>query len=430
MHISPVSQNIYFNGIVPKRFTKRKNEPEIPKYDECYDPKLKGLRVRVPVFGYRSFSDPKSIVINDRYKEVVIQGGRAYCPEDKEDYSGLVVLKDKKNELIGLEFSKGELVSSYVGKKQYKIYSDLPFQEALKDENFNFSHKFQDGTELEEEQFYGMQDVVYKKITTMKKGTPSVTYIKRNNAPIYYGEPFLRVVTNEKSVALLNSEGVKKIEFKTLSEAEEYFDKEYGIKASFINLKQAHLVKNAIDEFAKLNYKGKGKRLFEGLHIGKFQGNPKEQGQFSVLFFPLRPNIESEVNLDEMDEDFFADHIEVITFNKDYNWNVIEQSERYCYKIGFHPDSKATNPIMHEFAHCLHLISSPKKFYFCAENKPTEEELPVVQSVSKYAVNNIGEFVAEYIAGRMSGKKYSEEVDDLYKKYANEDLIAYFEGVA
>ena len=59
MHISPIAQNINFKGIIPKRFTKRKNEPDIPKYEDCYNPELKGLSVMVPVFGYRSYNNPK-----------------------------------------------------------------------------------------------------------------------------------------------------------------------------------------------------------------------------------------------------------------------------------------------------------------------------------------------------------------------------------
>ena len=422
MNISPIAQNINFKGIIPKRFTKRKNEPDIPKYEDCYSPELKGLSVMVPVFGYRSYNNPKSIVINDRYKQVIIQQGKAFCPEDNKGYSGLVLLKNKKNKLVGLNFNEGELTSSYFDKKKEKAYQSLSYIEAMQDANFRRSHKFQDGSALEEEQFFGMDDVTYKKITTKPKG--STTYIKRNNSPKYKGEPVLSVYSDKKHPKLINAGGIEKVEFKTLNDAQSYFLAEYGIDVDFIDLKQAHLMKDALDEFAKLNYKGKGKKLFEGLYIGQLPGAPEQQGEFSIKFFYNNPEKEKVPDLKEKDESYFEDHMQVITFNPLYCWDNLEFAERRAEEINLHPSFKATNPMIHEFAHLLHVMDSPKAFYFYAENEPEIEEKPIIQMVSDYATNNVGEFVAEYISGRLAGKTYPKVVDALYKKYGGPDLFS------
>ena len=422
MNIAPIAQNINFKGIIPKRFTKRKNEPDIPKYEDCYSPELKGLSVMVPVFGYRSYNNPKSIVINDRYKQVIIQQGKAFCPEDNKGYSGLVLLKNKKNKLVGLNFNEGELTSSYFDKKKEKTYQSLSYIEAMQDANFRRSHKFQDGSALEEEQFFGMDDVTYKKITTKPKG--ETTYIKQNNNPKYKGEPVLSVYSDKKHPKLINAGGIEKVEFKTLNDAQSYFLAEYGIDVDFIDLKQAHLMKDALDEFAKLNYKGKGKKLFEGLYIGRLPGAPEQQGEFSIKFFYNNPEKEKVPDLKEKDESYFEDHMQVITFNPLYCWDNLEFAERRAEEINLHPSFKATNPMIHEFAHLLHVMDSPKAFYFYAENEPEIEEKPIIQMVSDYATNNVGEFVAEYISGRLAGKTYPKVVDALYKKYGGPDLFS------
>ena len=116
--------------------------------------------------------------------------------------------------------------------------------------------------------------------------------------------------------------------------------------------------------------------------------------------------------------------MEVITFNPAYGWEYLELSERKAEEINLHPSSKATNPMIHEFAHLLHVMDSPKAFYFYAENEPEIEEVPIIQMVSDYATNNAGEFVAEYISGRLSGKSYPKVVDALYKKYGGPDLFS------
>ena len=421
MNISPIAQNINFKGIIPKRFTKRKNEPDIPKYEDCYSPELKGLSVMVPVFGYRSYNNPKSIVINDRYKQVIIQQGKAFCPEDNKGYSGLVLLKNKKNKLVGLNFNEGELTSSYFDKKKEKAYQSLSYIEAMQDANFRRSHKFQDGSALEEEQFFGMDDVTYKKITTKPKG--STTYIKRNNNPKYKGEPFLRVTNKDVSKAITADFNEEQFEFSSIDEAKAYFLNEYGIKAELINLKQAHLLKSAIDEYAKLDYQGKGKKLFDGLEIGTCERKPDKNGELAVEYFTDDTEFDPNVDPNELDEEFFENYEAKILFNKNYDWENLEQNARESYLEGFHSEYSPHHAICHELAHYLHLQNSPKQFYLCSMIKPSKKEAALIKTVSEYAANNMDDFVAEYITGRLAGKNYLKQVDELYEKYKGPNLF-------
>ena len=43
--------------------------------------------------------------------------------------------------------------------------------------------------------------------------------------------------------------------------------------------------------------------------------------------------------------------------------------------------------------------------------------------ISEYAKDSTCEFVAEYIAGRMAGKKYSKRVDELYLEYGGPNIF-------
>lgn len=177
-----------------------------------------------------------------------------------------------------------------------------PQNEALKESGFNFSHKFQDGSTLEEEAFYGMDDVTYKKITTKPKG--ETTYIKQNNSPKYKGEPFLRVTNKNVSKAITADFNEEQFEFSSIDEAKAYFLNEYGIKAELINLKQAHLLKSAIDEYVKLDYQEKGKKLFDGLEIGICERKPDKNGELAVEYFTDDTEFDPNVDPNELDEEF------------------------------------------------------------------------------------------------------------------------------
>ena len=418
MHISKVQNNTPFLGF--SLFSKKPKKEDFQTFGEVHNKENNELNVKVPIDGYKSFFCPKAAGKGKGKKEVTIKKGRA-VEWGIRPYTGLAIFRNKKDELIGLEYKNGEITASYKGNGLYKKYEYLPQNEALKESGFNFSHKFQDGSTLEEEQFFGMDDVAYKKITTKPKG--ETTYIKQNNSPKYKGEPFLRVTNKDVSKALTADFNEEQFEFSSIDEAKAYFLNEYGIKAELINLKQAHLLKSAIDEYAKLDYQGKGKKLFDGLEIGICERKPDKNGELAVEYFTDDTEFDPNVDPNELDEEFFENYEAKILFNKNYDWENLEQNARESYLEGFHSEYSPYHAICHELAHYLHLQNSPKQFYLCSMIKPSKKEAALIKTVSEYAANNMDDFVAEYITGRLAGKNYLKQVDELYEKYKGPNLF-------
>ena len=418
MHISKVQNNTPFLGF--SLFSKKPKKEDFQTFGEVHNKENNELNVKVPIDGYKSFFCPKAAGKGKGKKEVTIKKGRA-IEWGIRPYTGLAIFRNKKDELIGLEYKNGEIMASYKGNGLYKKYEYLPQNEALKESGFNFSHKFQDGSTLEEEAFYGMDDVTYKKITIKPKG--ETTYIKQNNSPKYKGEPFLRVTNKDVSKAITADFNEEQFEFSSIDEAKAYFLNEYGIKAELINLKQAHLLKSAIDEYAKLDYQGKGKKLFDGLEIGICERKPDKNGELAVEYFTDDTEFDPNVDPNELDEEFFENYEAKILFNKNYDWENLEQNARESYLEGFHSEYSPHHAICHELAHYLHLQNSPKQFYLCSMIKPSKKEAALIKTVSEYAANNMDDFVAEYITGRLAGKNYLKQVDELYEKYKGPNLF-------
>ena len=418
MHISKVQNNTPFLGF--SLFSKKPKKEDFQTFGEVHNKENNELNVKVPIDGYKSFFCPKAAGKGKGKKEVTIKKGRA-IEWGIRPYTGLAIFRNKKDELIGLEYKNGEITASYKGNGLYKKYEYLPQNEALKESGFNFSHKFQDGSTLEEEAFFGMDDVTYKKITTKPKG--ETTYIKQNNSPKYKGEPFLRVTNKDVSKAITADFNEEQFEFSSIDEAKAYFLNEYGIKAELINLKQAHLLKSAIDKYAKLDYQGKGKKLFDGLEIGICERKPDKNGELAVEYFTDDTEFDPNVDPNELDEEFFENYEAKILFNKNYDWENLEQNARESYLEGFHSEYSPYHAICHELAHYLHLQNSPKQFYLCSMIKPSKKEAALIKTVSEYAANNMDDFVAEYITGRLAGKNYLKQVDELYEKYKGPNLF-------
>lgn len=418
MHISKVQNNTPFLGF--SLFSKKPKKEDFQTFGEVHNKENNELNVKVPIDGYKSFFCPKAAGKGKGKKDVTIKKGRA-IEWGIRPYTGLAIFRNKKDELIGLEYKNGEITASYKGNGLYKKYEYLPQNEALKESGFNSSHKFQDGSTLEEEAFYGMDDVTYKKITTKPKG--ETTYIKQNNSPKYKGEPFLRVTNKDVSKAITADFNEEQFEFSSIDEAKAYFLNEYGIKAELINLKQAHLLKSAIDEYAKLDYQGKGKKLFDGLEIGICERKPDKNGELAVEYFTDDTEFDPNVDPNELDEEFFENYEAKILFNKNYDWENLEQNARESYLEGFHSEYSPYHAICHELAHYLHLQNSPKQFYLCSMIKPSKKEAALIKTVSEYAANNMDDFVAEYITGRLAGKNYLKQVDELYEKYKGPNLF-------
>ena len=418
MHISKVQNNTPFLGF--SLFSKKPKKEDFQTFGEVHNKENNELNVKVPIDGYKSFFCPKAAGKGKGKKEVTIKKGRA-IEWGIRPYTGLAIFRNKKDELIGLEYKNGEITASYKGNGLYKKYEYLPQNEALKESGFNFSHKFQDGSTLEEEQFFGMDDVTYKKITAKPKG--ETTYIKQNNNPKYKGEPFLRVTNKDVSKAITADFNEEQFEFSSIDEAKAYFLNEYGIKAELINLKQAHLLKSAIDKYAKLDYQEKGKKLFDGLEIGICERKPDKNGELAVEYFTDDTEFDPNVDPNELDEEFFENYEAKILFNKNYDWENLEQNARESYLEGFHSEYSPYHAICHELAHYLHLQNSPKQFYLCSMIKPSKKEAALIKTVSEYAANNMDDFVAEYITGRLAGKNYLKQVDELYEKYKGPNLF-------
>ena len=78
--------------------------------------------------------------------------------------------------------------------------------------------------------------------------------------------------------------------------------------------------------------------------------------------------------------------------------------------------------IQHELGHILHGMNAPLE-YTTTTLPDTKEKEKIRGEVSEYAKTNGAEFVAEYIAGRISGKKYSQKANRLYKEYGGAEIF-------
>jgi hypothetical protein len=69
------------------------------------------------------------------------------------------------------------------------------------------------------------------------------------------------------------------------------------------------------------------------------------------------------------------------------------------------------NPLLHEACHRLHYQSDPESYRKSELVTFSDEQRSLIESqVSRYAAVNGREFIAEYIAGQLSGKTYSPEI--------------------
>ena len=78
------------------------------------------------------------------------------------------------------------------------------------------------------------------------------------------------------------------------------------------------------------------------------------------------------------------------------------------------------NPVLHEYSHRYHMMSNPEGYPASCEVSLTKEQRTLISSeVSRYAATNAKEFIAEYVAGRLSGKTYSDEVKEIVHSVTN-----------
>ena len=198
------------------------------------------------------------------------------------------------------------------------------------------------------------------------------------------------------------------IDFKTIDEAVEYL-KQYGIEAEFENLKLANLTANAIKDFIEIN---KNPKMFEGLKISSYI----KDSTTTIGCMHWKYNHET------------GKYSSKIEFNKAYDWNRHKNTALRNYFSGHFSSANEKYSIYHELAHWLDFNSRPKEYV--QDNNDFASGKLIINSfgkraystISGYATENSLEFVAEYVAARMCGQKFSQSVNDEYKYETNLDL--------
>ncbi len=340
--------------------------------------------------------------------------------------------KDKQGNNWELNYDeKGRIISSHKNNRPYKIYSyDKPTSEDIVND---FSeHKFEDGSKLSNRGYFSISDDDVEKCSILCG--KEMFFVLKNKNPIYKNEPVYSVSKifedgEELTKLTLKKEGTQKVEFKTLKEASDFFKKEYGINANFPSLNIAYLTKETIDDFSLINYKNKGKKLFEGLTIDY----KKFDNKTDLAIFDI--NFESD-SFDEFEQNFsntafdidFLDKNDFIKlknatlfFNTNADWEDYEINEALNYKS--HSTNSAKHAMLHELGHYLHIKTHPLLNILSKDAIPKEKEILMLLNVSKRSCHSYCEFVAEYIAGKMSGIQYSKEIDKLFEQYFGEPFL-------
>lgn len=361
--------------------------------------------------------------------------GQTKKAEARPSKDGTISVTNKKGDEYKIEYSGGRMKKVLKNGEFYKQYYYSKQKMPLSTYAF---HTFNDGSKINESFFYSIGDT---ENTTVLLGDMyhSATIIKNPN-PKYKNEPIVTVNHHspgkeDEMITVRKADGEERFEFKSPDEAKEYFLNEYGIDAEFLNLNQAFYIKEAIDEVLKFNYKGKGKRYFEGM---KILNEPLEDDR-NIAY--LKPSYwvdipDGEVDPDDWDEilrrvKLLPDEGVVCTnaeihINSNKDWNKLEESMLLSGALGNHSVNTVKGALIHELVHYMHLKESAKCFMLSKE-KMTPDDTKIASEVSVYGSsyegsNNYNEFVAEYATGRIAGKTYSKEADELYRKCGGPDL--------
>lgn len=109
----------------------------------------------------------------------------------------------------------------------------------------------------------------------------------------------------------------------------------------------------------------------------------------------------------------------VIYLNPDYDWSELNYDTQRYYKKGVASSDNPKHILYHEIAHAIHARSSPIRFYMqmaCPTPMNQFDQSLIFFEVSSYATNSVFDFVAEVFAGRMAGKVYSEEINNIFNE--------------
>lgn len=384
--------------------------------------------------GKSQVKSPRNEFFDSEGKKVIFKDGRATY-ENNKPYGGTVEYRDKNGNAFSFIFSRGELKYSAKNGEILKEYS------SGNSDNCDSVVKFPDGSMLQEQDYYNYHIGDIHRFRVANKESGKVTCVARNMSPKYKGEPRIIIETQngeEPKVTqrFLNEEGEEKINFSSVDEANEYFMSEYKIDAHFDSICQAHLMKNAIDDFIKL--KKENKELFEGLIIKTGELPDGINGRHSIdcnCSYNEDELISEGVNIEDMEEvlNYVYRHescpitvnSNTIILNSNSDWNQMWDFSNECANKPLLSYGRVKMQNMyHELGHFLHGKTSLRMF-ICSGRFPfaDKQEEYTAGIVSVYAMTNPKEFVAEYISGRMYGIKYPIEVDDLYKKYGGPDLF-------
>ncbi len=403
---------------------------------------------RFSSFGSDSASS-KRFFLSDRDKEVIFKNGLAVLKDNGELFSGTITNQDKSGNKWSLTYSQGQIVS--VNKngalyKKYLRYTDkkdktgnliktgtMIENAAVENSNVLGYESFNDGSRIPRAEFWEYKN---PEVTRIYYPSDKTTTITHNPHPKYKKEPTIEVKTHYANSDSLNTEftyynpyGKEKIRFRSTDDAKKYFKHEYGIDVNVDTIAQAHIIKLAVDDFVEIY---KNKRCLEGLRF--ISGIPYRKGstaEYATTAKIAYKNKEDDYKLKTLSPEdktkFIQNHkpdiLKIfdykICLNRNVNWNGIDY---YAFKNGLsrcHSSYTIKGSIQHEIGHYLHSKNNPYLYLFCNEKPP--EDLATI--VSGYAKVEIDEFVAEYIAGKLSGKKYPKEVDKLYEQYGGPNIF-------
>lgn len=72
------------------------------------------------------------------------------------------------------------------------------------------------------------------------------------------------------------------------------------------------------------------------------------------------------------------------------------------------PSPRSKSFLIHELAHFLHIKEASDVIVSLVDYEPSREEQKIITSVSLYSLDDEYNAVPEYVAGRMSGRTYSD----------------------
>jgi hypothetical protein len=107
-----------------------------------------------------------------------------------------------------------------------------------------------------------------------------------------------------------------------------------------------------------------------------------------------------------------ADTLEINSLRKDFFEN--DDMARSLNESGWFTTKDRIGLLHHELGHVDHFKTNPRGYTAAHYSVPDGRIEDIMGQVSKYATDNAEEFVAEVHAGRLAGREFSDEVNDLY----------------